>query len=163
MAKKPSKATTKKAPNASTDAKKKKASPSLPAGGYEAMVSKAIKELGERGGSSPVAILRAITKDHPEIPEDRLKLQVRMALKRMTQKEKLVKVKASYKLNGPEKEKKAKAAEKKTAKKTTKPKATIAKKKKATKSAAKAKAPKVSTKKKAAPKAKTTQTRTLRK
>mmetsp|Transcript_22552 Transcript_22552/g.90393 ORF Transcript_22552/g.90393 Transcript_22552/m.90393 type:complete len:143 (-) Transcript_22552:508-936(-) len=108
-----------------------KSKSTLPAGGYEAMIVKAIAELGERGGSSPIAILKNISKTHADIPEDRLKLQVRMALKRMTQKEKLVKVKASYKLASSEKAKTKKAAPKKAVAskpKASKPKGTIKKK-----------------------------------
>lgn len=85
--------TTKVVKKKAEDAKGKTKS-ALPAGGYEAMVSQAIVTLAERNGSSPVAILKAISTDHKDIPEDRLKLQVKMALKRMTAKEKLVKVNA---------------------------------------------------------------------
>jgi linker histone H1 and H5 family len=75
-----------------------KAAPKTPSGGYQRLVSEAVTALKETQGSSMQAISKYVSIQHPDIPGDKLKIQLRLAVKRMLEKETLRKIKASYKL-----------------------------------------------------------------
>lgn len=70
----------------------------MPGGLYEKLIVDALSELKELTGSSMPAITKYVSQQNPEIPSDRLKVQLRLATKRMLEKETLRKIKASYKL-----------------------------------------------------------------
>mmetsp|Transcript_2458 Transcript_2458/g.4319 ORF Transcript_2458/g.4319 Transcript_2458/m.4319 type:complete len:182 (-) Transcript_2458:1501-2046(-) len=79
-------------------AKTKSTTSSVPAGGYEGMVGKVILAQKSRSGVSVPVLMKGLHESYDSIPEDKLKVQVRLALKRMLAKDTVAKVKASYKL-----------------------------------------------------------------
>lgn len=68
-----------------------------PPGGYENLVKEALLHLDERTGSSPYAIVKYLDTEY-RAGEDKLKIQVKHALKRMIEKGVIVRIKNSYKL-----------------------------------------------------------------
>ena len=95
---------------------------------YEEMIANAVVALGQRGGSSRQAIAKYILANY-DIPEDRLKIHLKLAFRRLVEAEKLVQVKGSFKVSEPLKKetKKAIAAKNKAEGKTTVKKTTKAK------------------------------------
>jgi linker histone H1 and H5 family len=79
-------------------ASKATAGAKAPSGGYQRLVSEAVEALKETQGSSMQAISKYVSTQHPDIPGDKLRIQLRLAVKRMVEKELLRKIKASYKL-----------------------------------------------------------------
>ncbi|GJQ10522.1 hypothetical protein GpartN1_g2313.t1 [Galdieria partita] len=69
-----------------------------PKGGYAKAVLDSIVALKERSGSSPQAIIKYVKAHNPQLPEDKLKLQVKLALRRLLKQNLVEKVKASYKV-----------------------------------------------------------------
>jgi hypothetical protein len=67
----------------------KKETPHTPKGGYAKAVLDSIVALKERNGSSPQAIIKYVKAHKPQLPEDKLKLQVKLALRRLL-KQKLI-------------------------------------------------------------------------
>merc|ERR1719384_2990984 len=115
------------------------------------MVKAAVKALKERNGSSLPAIKKYIAANY-KVDIVKLNRFINKALKNMTEKGVLTKVKGSYKLSAKTKEEKPKKPKAKKAKSPKKKAA--AKKPAAKKPAAKKPAKKASPKKKAAPKKK---------
>jgi histone H1/5 len=116
------------APTRAAAASKATATAKAPSGGYQRLVSEAVEALKETQGSSMQAISKYVSTQHPNIPGDKLRIQLRLAVKRMVEKELLRKIKASYKLTrvatkAPAMKKKASIKEKPVSKKTaaTKP------------------------------------------
>ncbi|KAI3855395.1 hypothetical protein MKX03_025353 [Papaver bracteatum] len=116
---------------------------------YYQMIKEAILALKERSGSSPIAIAKYMEEKHSKILPENYKKLLAVQLKKCVASEKLIKVKASFKLSDAAK-KEVKAAPKAVAEKKkpeTKPKAAVVPKAKAGKKPASTAAP---TKKKAA-------------
>ncbi|GJD08622.1 hypothetical protein Gasu2_29140 [Galdieria sulphuraria] len=67
-------------------------------GGYAKAVLDSIVALKERNGSSPQAIMKYIKAHNPQLFEHKLKLQVKLALRRLLKQNLVEKVKASYKV-----------------------------------------------------------------
>lgn len=86
----------KKTPTKKTTPSKSAASPKI---SYIQLVLDAIVALKGRNGSSQVAIQNYILSNHPEVPEDKLKQRLLMTLKAGVANQRLVKVKASFKIH----------------------------------------------------------------
>ena len=106
---------------------------------YTQLVEEAIVAMKDRTGSSMPAIKKWLMENKPELDEAKIKARLNLTLKNSVKSGKLIKVKASYKINpaSVKKKKQAEAAKKKREKQRKKEKA--AKAKEAAKEAEKAK------------------------
>jgi len=92
---------------------------------YEVMIAKAIAAEKSRKGSSRQAIAKYIAANYP-VPDDLLKIHLKLAFRRLTSgdKPRLVKVRGSFKLSEALKKEVTKKPKKAVTPKVTKPKAT---------------------------------------
>jgi len=95
MPRKPNSATSPKKAPKKTAAKSKSKNGEHPA--YQEMILEAVNDLHERTGSSHSAILKYISTKY-QIPPEKAKTHMRLALKKMVDKDVLLRVKASFKL-----------------------------------------------------------------
>jgi histone H1/5 len=107
------KKTPSKTPSSSAKKGGKSPSPAIP---YSQLVQDAILGMKDRTGSSQIAIQKWILNNHPDIDEGKLKQRLLFTLKSGLKTKRLIKVRASYKMNPDFMRKKQKAKSKAIAK-----------------------------------------------